>query len=60
MNYPYKCTNENCKEKDIVKTVSMSMNEYSEDKLPKCESCGNKTNRVFEPTPLKSFEGYRS
>lgn len=60
MNYPYKCTNEKCKEFENVKTVSMSMMEYSEDKLPECDCCNEKTSRVYEATPVRSFEGYRS
>lgn len=58
--YLYKCTNESCPDKDVIKECQMSMAEYSEDKLPKCEKCGNPTARNFTATAVKSFEGYRS
>ena len=57
--YQYICTNDKCKEKDVEKDCQMSMAEYSEDKLPKCEACGEKTSRVFKATSVRSFEGYR-
>jgi predicted nucleic acid-binding Zn ribbon protein len=58
--YAYKCVNEKCKEKDVEKSVSMSMAEYSEEKLPICK-CGEKTRRVFTPTGHQTFgDGYKS
>ena len=45
--YEYKCINENCSKKDIVETVSIPMNEYSEEKLLVCEECKQKTVRNY-------------
>lgn len=50
--YDYKCENEECEEFDVKKTCQMAMSEYSEEKLPKCECCGEPTKRMF------NFNGY--
>jgi predicted nucleic acid-binding Zn ribbon protein len=55
--YAYECRNENCKEQRKEKTTEMSMNDYSEDKLPMCSECGILTNRVFTPTGVRQFDG---
>lgn len=56
--YEYQCVNENCKEKEVVKEVIMSISEYSEEKLPKCECCGEPTNRVYSANfGAQNFDG---
>lgn len=59
--YEYKCVNEKCELKELIKTVSIPMSEYSEDKLPKCESCGEKTTRNYTTFGHQTFgDGYKS
>ncbi len=53
--YEYKCTNENCAEKDVLKDTSIPISEYSEDKLPVCEKCGEKTSRNYTPNGHQTF-----
>lgn len=58
--YQYKCVNEECKEYQKAKSVNMPMAEYSEDKLPKCEKCGNATGRIFSLAGHQTFgDGYK-
>jgi len=59
--YVYKCKNKNCRNFLVEKTVNMPMNEYSEDKLPKCDVCNQATARIFKPCGIKTFgDGYKS
>ena len=53
--YEYKCTKENCIEKDVLKDTSIPISEYSEDKLPVCEKCGEKTSRNYTPNGRQTF-----
>ena len=58
--YEYKCTNEKCSEKEVLKDVNISISEYSEDKLPLCEACKEKTSRNYTPNGHQSFgDGYK-
>lgn len=58
--YEYKCTNSECSEKDILKEVKIPIAEYSEDKLPLCEKCKEKTSRNYTPNGHQSFgDGYK-
>lgn len=58
--YNYKCGNEKCEDHEKVKSVSMPMMEYSEDKLPKCEKCGEKPIRIFGIAGHQTFgDGYK-
>jgi predicted nucleic acid-binding Zn ribbon protein len=57
--YDYKCSNEKCKNNTEIKQIVMSMIDYSEDKLPVCEVCGSKGQRVYNSTAMKTLEGYR-
>ena len=58
--YEYKCVNENCEDFEVSKTVSIPMKEYSEDKLPLCEKCGEKVRRVFGIAGHQTFgDGYK-
>lgn len=60
MNYEYNCKNEKCKEHNEVKVVSMPISEYSEDKLPKCEVCGEPTKRKYSSIGHQTFgDGYK-
>jgi predicted nucleic acid-binding Zn ribbon protein len=60
MTYEYQCKNEKCKNKEI-KTVSMSIKDYSEDKLPLCETCQEKTKRIYSSVGISTFgDGYKS
>ena len=45
--YEYRCKNENCEKYEVVETIEIPMSEYSADKLPKCEMCGEQTYKVF-------------
>lgn len=59
--YEYKCVNKECEDFEISKSVQIAMSEYSEDKLPVCEKCNEKTQRVFGIAGCKTFgDGYRS
>ena len=59
--YIYECRTEECSEFKKEKEVWMSISEYSEEKLPKCEVCGNKTFRVYTPLGHQTFgDGYKS
>ena len=53
--YEYKCTNNECEEKNILKEVSISISDYSEDKLPLCEKCREKTSRNYTPNGHQTF-----
>ncbi len=58
--YEYKCTNEKCIEKDNIKVISIPMSEYSEDKLPICENCKQKTVRNYTANAHQTFsDGYK-
>ena len=56
--YEYKCTNTECSEKDALKEVNIPISEYSEDKLPLCEKCGEKTSRNYTPNGHQTFGDY--
>lgn len=59
--YEYKCTNEKCTQKDLIKTVSIPMSEYNEEKLPKCEKCDKPTSRNYTTFGHQTFgDGYKS
>lgn len=60
--YAYKCTNEKCKENGKEKEVNIPIKEYSEAKLPLCESCKEKTSRYYTPNGHQTFgdNSYRS
>lgn len=60
--YTYKCTNKNCKENEKEKEVNIPIKEYSEDKLPLCECCDEKTTRHYTPNGHQTFgdNSYRS
>jgi len=58
--YQYKCVNEECEECEKEKTFQIPMIEYSEDKLPVCEKCKNKTKRIFSIAGHQTFsDGYK-
>ena len=58
--YEYKCINENCNKRDIIETISIPMNEYSEEKLPVCEECKQKTVRNYTAFAHQTFgDGYK-
>lgn len=58
--YEYKCTNIECIEKEVLKEVNIPISEYSEDKLPLCEKCKEKTSRNYTPNGHQSFsDGYK-
>ena len=58
--YEYKCINQNCTEKEILNEVNIPISEYSEDKLPLCENCKEKTSRNYTPNGHQSFgDGYK-
>lgn len=58
--YEYKCTNEKCKNYGELKTVSIPMSEYSEEKLPICEECKQKTARNYTANAHGTFgDGYK-
>lgn len=59
--YEYRCINKNCEEFEIVKDFNISMKEYSEDKLPVCEKCSEKTVRHYSSVGIQTFsDGYKS
>lgn len=59
--YEYKCVNDKCEEYDKVKESSIPIKEYSEDKLPICSSCENKTARNYTPNGHQTFgDSYKS
>lgn len=53
--YEYKCVNETCTEKEVLKEVNIPISDYSEDKLPLCTSCGEKTVRNYTPNGHQTF-----
>lgn len=53
--YEYKCINENCEEKEVLKDVNIPIKEYTEDKLPLCEKCGEKTYRNYTANGHQTF-----
>lgn len=53
--YDFKCTNEKCDKKDEIISESIPIKEYSEDKFPICESCGEKTERVYSGFAFQTF-----
>ena len=53
--YEYKCVNENCPEYNKPKTVNIPMAEYSEDKLPVCEKCSDRTARSYTSGMIRTF-----
>jgi hypothetical protein len=53
--YEYKCTNKKCIEKEVLKEVNIPISEYSEDKLPLCEKCKEKTSRNYTPNGHQTF-----
>ena len=58
--YEYKCKNDKCKEYDIKKVIDIPITEYSSDKLPICERCGEKTQRVYGISGHQTFgDGYK-
>lgn len=58
--YEYKCSNEECTEKDVLKEVKIPISEYSEEKLPLCEKCNSRTTRNYTPNGHQSFgDGYK-
>lgn len=58
--YEYKCTNKKCKEFNSIKVTQMSIKDYSEDKLPKCENCDEKTSRHYSTFAHQTFgDGYK-
>lgn len=58
--YEYKCSNSECSEYEVLKDVSIPMSEYSEDKLPKCEACGESTQRTYSAIGHQTFgDGYK-
>lgn len=59
--YDCACKNEKCAMYDKPIVVYMNMKDYSEDKLPECTHCGEKTKRVYSAPGLKTFgDGYKS
>lgn len=60
MIYQYICNNPECVEYEIVKDVSMSIAEYSEDKLPVCEHCNTKTIRKYSSFGLRTADNYKT
>lgn len=58
--YEYKCNNEKCEDFGKVKQISMSINDYSEDKLPNCNKCNEKTFRNYNAIGHQTFgDGYK-
>ncbi len=58
--YQYKCTNKNCTQNEVLKDVNIPIKEYSEDKLPLCEECAEKTSRNYTANGHQSFgDGYK-
>ena len=55
--YEYKCKNKECSENNVKKIIDISINEYSEDKLPLCEKCSSRTVRIFSFGHAKNFDG---
>jgi predicted nucleic acid-binding Zn ribbon protein len=53
--YEYKCTNIECSEKEVLKEVNIPIKEYSDDKLPLCEKCKEKTSRNYTPNGHQTF-----
>ena len=45
--YECKCENEKCEKYEEVIIANIPMTEYSEDKLPVCEACGQPTKRIY-------------
>ena len=61
MTYEYQCKNEKCSDFKKTKTCAMSISEYSEDKLPVCEVCKEKTKRVYTSVGIKTYgDGYKA
>lgn len=54
MMYEYRCNNQACKNYGVIKNINMSISEYSEDKLPICEECTEKTIRHYSSFGLKT------
>lgn len=58
--YSYNCKNENCEELNVEKTANIPMAEYNEERLPKCEKCGNPTYRIYNLGGHQTFsDGYK-
>lgn len=53
--YEYKCVNKDCEEYSIPKEANIPIKEYSEDKLPICENCKEKTSRSYTPNGHQTF-----
>lgn len=58
--YEYSCKNEECENYMEVKSINIPMSEYSEEKLPVCQSCNGKVTRVYNAPGCKTFsDGYK-
>lgn len=61
MTYEYTCKNQSCSNKEKVLQVEIKISEYSEEKLPICEVCKEKTKRVYTSVGIGTFgDGYKS
>ncbi len=59
--YEYRCTNKECEGFFTPKEVNIPIKEYSEDKLPRCEFCNEKTSRNYTPNGHQTFgDNYKS
>ena len=59
--YEYKCINKGCEEFNIPKEINIPIKEYSEEKLPVCKICGEKTSRSYTPNGHQTFgDSYKS
>jgi hypothetical protein len=57
--YEYKCKNEKCEEFEKPHIIEIAMKEYSIDKIPNCEKCGEKCVRIFSLSGHQTFfQGY--
>jgi hypothetical protein len=61
MTYEYRCKNNKCTEFGKIYEIDMSINEYTEEKLPLCTKCKEKTVRNYNSFGLKTFgDGYKA
>jgi len=58
--YEYKCIKAECKEFNNIKTINIPINEYNENKLPRCKTCGKPTVRNYTVFGHQTFgDGYK-
>ena len=57
MRYDFKCTDINCKNKDIV--VEVVCTSKNLDKNKECKLCGKEMNRIWTVPSVKTGDGYK-